>query len=40
MPNSVCHFEIFAGDVPRARAFYEQVFGWRFDPLAAREEAR
>jgi predicted enzyme related to lactoylglutathione lyase len=31
MANSVCHFEIFAGDVPRARAFYEEVFGWRFE---------
>jgi uncharacterized protein len=24
------HFEIHASDVERARAFYEQVFGWAF----------
>jgi predicted enzyme related to lactoylglutathione lyase len=26
------HFAINADDVPRARAFYEQVFGWTFEP--------
>jgi predicted enzyme related to lactoylglutathione lyase len=26
------HFAINADDVPRARRFYEAVFGWRFDP--------
>lgn len=26
------HFAINADDVPRARRFYEGVFGWRFDP--------
>ncbi len=31
MANSVVHFEIFAGNVERARKFYEQVFGWRFE---------
>ncbi len=31
MANSVCHFEIFASDVERARAFYAGVFGWRFE---------
>ena len=31
MANSVCHFEIFARDVERARGFYTQVFGWRFE---------
>jgi predicted enzyme related to lactoylglutathione lyase len=31
MANTVCHLEIFASDVERARAFYEQVFGWRFE---------
>lgn len=25
------HFAINADDVPRARAFYERVFGWRFE---------
>jgi len=29
MPRPV-HFEIHASDPARARAFYEQVFGWRF----------
>ena len=31
MANFVAHFEIFASDVERARKFYEQVFGWRFE---------
>lgn len=26
------HFAINADDVPRARRFYESVFGWTFDP--------
>lgn len=26
------HFAINADDVPRARGFYERVFGWTFDP--------
>jgi uncharacterized protein len=30
MPN-VMHFAINADDVPRARRFYEEVFGWRFN---------
>ena len=29
MPN-LAHFAINADDVPRARAFYERVFGWTF----------
>ena len=28
----VAHFAINADDVPRARRFYEKVFGWRFEP--------
>ena len=32
MPNSVDFFAINADDVPRARKFYEAVFGWRFEP--------
>ncbi|MFG0306546.1 MAG: VOC family protein [Phycisphaerales bacterium JB040] len=32
MPNNVVHFAIHADDPERARAFYEQVFGWRFEP--------
>lgn len=31
MANHIAHFEIFAGDVERARRFYERVFGWRFE---------
>ena len=31
MANHIAHFEIFADDVERARRFYEQVFGWRFE---------
>ena len=30
MPNSIYHFAINADDVPRARRFYEQAFGWSF----------
>ncbi len=30
-PGHVAHFAIHADDVPRARAFYEQVFGWQFE---------
>jgi predicted enzyme related to lactoylglutathione lyase len=29
--NRVVHFEIHANDPPRARAFYQAMFGWRFD---------
>jgi predicted enzyme related to lactoylglutathione lyase len=32
MPNSVDFFAIHADDVPRARQFYESVFGWTFEP--------
>lgn len=31
MANHIAHFEIFASDVERARKFYEQAFGWRFE---------
>ena len=31
VPNHIAHFEIFATDVARARAFYERVFAWRFE---------
>jgi predicted enzyme related to lactoylglutathione lyase len=30
MPNAISHFAINADDVPRARRFYETVFGWKF----------
>ena len=32
MPNNLRSFGITADDVDRARLFYEQVFGWRFEP--------
>lgn len=32
MPNNLSRFAINADDVSRARRFYEQVFGWRFEP--------
>lgn len=32
MPARLRHFAINADDVPRARAFYEKVFGWNFTP--------
>jgi predicted enzyme related to lactoylglutathione lyase len=32
MPNHIRHFAVHADDVDRARAFYESVFGWRFEP--------
>jgi uncharacterized protein len=32
MPNNLASFAIHADDVDRAVAFYEAVFGWRFEP--------
>ena len=32
MPAILRHFGINADNVPRARAFYEKVFGWTFTP--------
>ncbi|WP_309646211.1 VOC family protein [Phenylobacterium sp.] len=32
MPATLRHFAINADDVPRARRFYESVFGWAFAP--------
>jgi predicted enzyme related to lactoylglutathione lyase len=32
MPNDVVHFAIHAQDCQRAKAFYEEVFGWSFEP--------
>ena len=31
MPNHLHTFAIHADDVPRARRFYEKVFGWKFE---------
>lgn len=30
MASNVAHFSINADDLPRARRFYENVFGWKF----------
>ncbi len=30
MPHPLCHFAIHADDCQRAIAFYESVFGWKF----------
>jgi hypothetical protein len=32
MPNNIGRFAINADDVPRARDFYQKVFGWKFEP--------
>jgi predicted enzyme related to lactoylglutathione lyase len=32
MPNNIGRFAINADDVPRARDFYQKVFGWTFQP--------
>jgi hypothetical protein len=32
MPNYLGRFAINADDVPRARAFYQKVFDWKFEP--------
>jgi hypothetical protein len=32
MPNTLSFFAINADHVPRARRFYEMVFGWSFEP--------
>ncbi len=32
MPNDIAHFAIHADDCQRAKTFYEQVFGWTFEP--------
>lgn len=31
MANSVVHFEVPADDVERAKAFYQETFGWKVD---------
>lgn len=32
MPSNLASFAIHVDDVDRARAFYEAVFGWEFEP--------
>lgn len=31
MANPLCHWELMVQDVAKAKAFYAQVFDWRFD---------
>jgi uncharacterized protein len=32
----VVHLELHTGDLPHARSFYEQLFGWRPEPIQTR----
>lgn len=32
MPNNIARFAIHADDVQRARKFYQDAFGWSFEP--------
>ena len=32
MPNNLCLFAIHADDLPKAKRFYERVFGWKIEP--------
>ncbi len=32
MPNDIAHFAIHASDCKRAKTFYENAFGWTFEP--------
>jgi uncharacterized protein len=32
MPGELAFFELGVEDVDRGRAFYEELFGWRFEP--------
>ena len=32
MAYSVCHFEVLADDLNRAKKFYGDAFGWQFEP--------
>ena len=36
MPATLRHFAINADDVPRAKRFYEEVFGWTCTPTPGR----
>lgn len=31
MAHSVCHFEVLADDIERAKRFYADAFGWTFE---------
>jgi len=34
MPNHLCHFELMTTDPEQAKAFYGEVFDWKFDDLS------
>mgnify|MGYP001111618509 CR=1 FL=1 len=31
MAGNLCHFELLVSDPKESKAFYEEVFGWRYD---------
>jgi len=33
MPNHICHLEINAKNLPRAKKFYNKLMGWKFKPM-------
>lgn len=33
MPHQICHFEIPADDVERAKEFYKNLFGWQINAV-------
>ena len=32
MPHNICHFEVPADNVERAKKFYQDLFGWKIEP--------
>jgi predicted enzyme related to lactoylglutathione lyase len=37
MANPLVHLELHTGDLPRAKAFYTELLGWRPEQIHARE---
>lgn len=35
--GEVVHLELHTGDLPRARGFYEELFGWHPEPIRTRD---
>jgi len=33
MPNPLIHWELMVADVARTKAFYQQVFDWKYEPM-------
>jgi predicted enzyme related to lactoylglutathione lyase len=33
MVHNICHFEVPADDVERAKRFYQGLFGWKIEPV-------